>query len=402
MNFDKNRQTSGLSINEFLEGMVKSELDYDLIIVGAGPAGCSAAIALAQSNLKVLLLDKDNFPRDKICGDAIPDWAFNDLEYVSPGFRKEFLDQCKPHTFNRSSIITPNGRKLTMNWTRPGYMLPRRQFDSYLLDKVVATGKITLKQSCKVEDVISLPNENVLVKCSHSSEFTARIVIGADGPKSVVSKKLAAYTVKVNQFGSALRAYYSNANVEDETESMVFVEKKYRSGYFWIFPLGGGRVNVGFGMLHKKRNKINSRKAFLYFLEHNKAVREIMNDAVPDSDIGGGGLPFALKRRKLSGPNFILVGDAASLVDPFSGDGIQNATKSGVLAATYAMKAINENRINADFLYGYDTELYKKLWPDLRKRGLMMKIGSIFPGLIYLGIRIGSFPLVHKWLKSWV
>ena len=375
---------------------------YDLVIIGAGPAGCSAALALSDSGLKVLLLDKDSFPRNKTCGDAVPGWAVKEMESVSIGLEQELKAQLTPHSFHSSSLLIPSGRKLSVKWTRPGYMIPRYLFDDFVLKKVIDKGRVEVLQECHINDV-NIDSEGFAnISSAGGRGFKARMVIGADGANSIVSKKLAGYKAAPNQIGSAVRCYYNGAYISDEKEALVFYDKKYPSGYFWIFPLGQGRVNVGFGMLHGRKRRINSRDAFHHFINNIPIVNSIMRDAAAEGNLAGGSLPFALKRRKLSGDCFLLAGDAASLVDPFSGDGITNAVKSGIMAARWAEGAIKDNQVNKNRLKSYDKKLYSKLWPELRQRARMMKLAAVFPGLVRLGVRIGSYPLVHRWLKSWI
>jgi len=381
---------------------MKQNLTYDLIIIGAGPAGCSAALALSDSSLKVLLLDKDKFPRNKTCGDAIPGWALKEIDSVSGGFERDLLRKLDPHTFNRTSLVVPSGRKLTMNWTRPGYMIPRYQFDDFVLERVREKGRVSILEDCYVNELILDSDGVVNLNSVDGRKFKAALVIGADGPNSVVSKELAGYKVPPDRYGSAIRQYYKGADIMDDSESLVFFNKKFPSGYFWVFPLGQGRVNVGFGFLHGRRHRINSKEAFHDFIHNNPMVREMMRQAEAEGDLAGGKLPFALNRRKLSGDGFLLTGDAASLLDPFSGDGIVNAAKSGILAARWAEKAIKERQVNEASLFGYDKELYSLLWPELKQRARMMKLAGNFPNLVNLGVRIGSLPVVYKWLKSWV
>jgi len=139
-------------------------------------------------------------------------------------------------------------------------------------------------------------------------------------------------------------------------------------GYLWIFPLPNGLANVGVCMLSKSiaAKKANLKQLMQDAIDHHPVIKQRFTRAVIQGKIEGWGLPLGSKKRKLSGHRFLLTGDAASLIDPFTGEGIGNAMVSGLVAARIIKKAVQANDYSAGILHQYDRDLYKKLWAELK------------------------------------
>ena len=135
-------------------------------------------------------------------------------------------------------------------------------------------------------------------------------------------------------------------------------------------------ANVGAGMLSKtvSHKKINLREAMLKAIKENPRIKERFKDAELVGKIQGWGLPLGSKKRNISGDNFLLTGDAGSLIDPFTGEGIGNALYSGMLAAAMCEKAIQHNRFDAAFLKEYDHNIYDRLWDELQLSHTLQKL----------------------------
>src|SRR6185436_17613791 len=154
--------------------------------------------------------------------------------------------------------------------------------------------------------------------------------------------------------------------------------KELLPGYFWIFPMPGGYANVGVGMLsqHVSKRKVNLKNEMLNIIRSHPEFSKRFEGATLEGDIKGWGLPLGSRKRKISGANFLLAGDAASLIDPFTGEGIGNAMTTGMIAAGYIQKAIAANRYDAAFLSAYDKEVYSKLWKELRISRTLQKLSA--------------------------
>jgi flavin-dependent dehydrogenase len=144
--------------------------------------------------------------------------------------------------------------------------------------------------------------------------------------------------------------------------------KEFLPGYFWIFPLPNGEANVGVGVRSDvvKKSKMNLKKEMLELIQAHPAFKNRFAEAELIGDIKGFGLPLGSKQRPLSGNRYMLVGDAASLIDPFTGEGISNAMISGMKAAETVISNIDQPDFNASSLSIYDKSVYRRLGPELK------------------------------------
>ena len=359
-------------------------MKHEVIIVGAGPGGVTCAWALAQRGIRVLLLEKSRFPRDKICGDALSGKVVSVLRQLDP----QALDTLQEFSPKLDSwgirFIAPNRKvldvpfKLNIDPTQeaaPGYISKRLDFDHYLLKQLEAFPEITIVEDAGVESIEVGP-EGVIVKDQHHT-YRSQLVVGADGAQSVVAKQLANFRMEPQHFSAGIRAYYQGVT---GFHSHNFVElhflKDLLPGYFWVFPLPNGWANVGLGMLSKdiSRHKVNLKKKLLEIVANDPDVSPRFKHAQPVDAIRGFGLPLGSRKRPISGERFLLVGDAASLIDPFSGEGIGNAMLSGKAAAAYIQASLKAQDYSATYLKAYDREVYKGLWSELRLSRTMQRL----------------------------
>jgi flavin-dependent dehydrogenase len=181
-----------------------------------------------------------------------------------------------------------------------------------------------------------------------------------------------------------LRAYYTGVKGlnQDGLIELHFLNELL-PGYLWIFPLAGGRANVGVGMLSKdvRDQKINLRERMLHAIATNPGIRDRFSEAVLDGKILGWGLPMGTDRTSVSGDGYILTGDAAHLIDPFSGEGIGNALYSGMKAAGAIEACMEASDFSGAFLKtAYDDLLYKRLLGELKTSAVLQRL-SRYPAL---------------------
>ena len=328
--------------------------EYDVVIIGAGPAGCACALTLRNSGLNVALIDKAEFPRDKVCGDAIPGRAIKVLGNINPAFEdafKKFHNKCE----TKKTTLFYKNRTVTFNWVRPAYTCARTEFDNFLFSLVREHTNTTVFTNTLPCDFIKNDTGfSVNIKNS-SAVFNTRILIGADGAQSLVAKQLANKSLDRNHHIGAVRAYYCNVScVNDTTE--IYFDKRFLPSYLWVFPLPDNTANVGFGMLSNeiaKRN-VNIKKVFYEFIERTPELKLKFKDACREGGLEGFGLPLGSKPGVLSGDNFLITGEAASLIDPISGDGIGNAMLSGKLAAEQIIRCFTAKDFTQPFMKQYD------------------------------------------------
>jgi menaquinone-9 beta-reductase len=359
------------------------EQDFDIIIIGAGPAGSACAIVLADSGLRVALIDKAVFPRDKTCGDALNIDVANQLALMGGTLAAEFtaLEQ-KTASFG-IRIVAASGDKLDIPLYHKGakgcgYVLPRYAFDDFLFQYAKRQPGIHCFEGCNVQ-AVGQAADGVWVEGA-DRQWKAKLLVGADGAHSIVAKTLAGHAVDKRYYSAGLRQYYEGVTgFHDENMIELHFYKSIAPGYFWVFPLPGGRANVGIGVQSQwvSDKKLNLRQQLQQLIETEPALQERFRHAKPLETVKGFGLPLGGKKRPLSGNRFLLVGDAASLIDPFSGEGIGNAIRSGRLAAAHIKQAVAANDYSAAFNRAYDKTVYQKMWSEFKISRVLLRIGAM-------------------------
>ena len=358
---------------------------FDAIIVGAGPGGATAATLMVRSGLRVLLLDKAIFPRDKICGDAIGGKSVDALRAVG------LLDQVIAAESLGSWGVTfsgPMGDEVAIPFTKaldkpvaPGFVAPRLVFDNLVFEAAVAAGA-EVWQDTKVEGLLWEGTQVVGVRAKRGDgdvqELRAPLVVGADGAYSVVARELGMTQLEEKHYCAGLRAYYEGVTGFNDRNfiELHFVEESI-PGYFWIFPMANGRANVGLGMLSAAVKKRGVKlKPLLDQLVDHPRFRDRFAGATRLGPVKGWGLPLGSKPRPLAGDGWMLVGDAGSLIDPFTGEGIGNAMVSAMKAAEWATQAHAAEDFSAAFLRGYEKEVLDLFRSELRLSHMMQRLGN--------------------------
>jgi geranylgeranyl reductase family protein len=290
---------------------------WDLIVVGAGPAGAAAALEAKRlrPDAAVLLLDKAAFPRDKPCGDGVGPHAVDQLAALGAA---SVLAGYPP--IRRLRLRSPRGRELAGEPARPNHVVPRQVLDARLVEAAVAAGAC-LGQA----RVRRLEQRDGLVVVD--GELAARTVVGADGANSAVRRLLGAAPNPDRHLAIAVRGY---APAPPGRPEQLIAEGW--PAYVWSFPTGTGIANVGYGLL---RSRLHGGKPALH-----QRLRTLLPAAEPDQgSLRAHHLPFSSHRPPAGRGRVLLAGDAASLVNPVSGEGIYYALASGRLAAQAALRA---------------------------------------------------------------
>lgn len=361
---------------------------FDVIIVGAGPAGFACAYSLRNEGLTIALIDKESFPRDKTCGDALSADVVNQLYWMdqSLGERFElFFDKQESHGVR---FFAPNGKMLDIDFVNKkhrraaGYISKREHFDNFLYNQVKDLENLSVFLDSKVDSIEA--NEDTIKVSSGAIEYQAKIVIGADGAHSIVNRFLGAIKVEKKHYCAGLRQYYTGVEgFHQKSHIELHFMKDVLPGYFWIFPLPNGEANVGLGMLSSEvsRNKIDLKAKLEELIAEHPLLQKRFKNAKPLESVKGYGLPIGSKKRPISGERFLLLGDAASLIDPFTGEGIGNAIRSGRVAADHIIACFKSNRFDAKYNMNYDKIIYHKMWNELRLgRGLqnLLRFPTLF------------------------
>ncbi len=369
------------------------EFDCPVVIAGAGPAGATVSMFLENEGIKHLLLEKDIFPRDKICGDAISSKALQIIARLKPDEVEAFgKERDKTLLTNGIQFTAPNGKGVDIAFPKPkgnlpiGFISRRMDFDNFLFNQLKGSKNAEIWQNAELKDAEYDTDGGVTLTINHNGserKIATKLVIGSDGARSVVKRKLQGFEQDDDHYCGGIRAYYNNVGgLHEQNYLELHFMKELLPGYFWIFPLPGGAANVGMGMLSRdiKKKKVNLRKEMLSIFENHPVMKKRFANATLDGNIVGWGLPFGSKKRQLSGNNYILTGDAASLIDPFTGEGVGNAVVSGLVASRMAKKAIEAEDYSKEFLSEYDSIMYQKLWNELKLSHTMQKL-TTYPWL---------------------
>jgi len=354
---------------------------YDVVIVGAGPAGCAAAYMLSGNGLKIALLDKETFPRDKICGDALGSDVAKQFHRISESLSENFSGFKNKIPSSGVRFYTPRHQQLDVAFKKPetgydgGFVAKRLDFDNFFFSQIANLPDIDIFQNQKISSVINDPGKIILE--SATKRFEASFALGADGAQSILNKKLTGNTVEKNHYSAGVRQYYSNVKgFHSENYIELHFYKEILPGYLWVFPLANNQANVGLGIRSDivSKKQLNLKKELTRLLNTQPALKDRFKEAIPIDDIQGYGLPLGSKKRTLSGNRFLLLGDAAGLIDPFSGEGIANAIRSGRIAAAHVQKAFEQNKFDAGFNILYDKDIYNKMWKEFKLGHALQKL----------------------------
>lgn len=352
---------------------------FDVLIVGGGPAGTAAAMKLGSSSLKVALLDKAVFPRDKTCGDALSVDVINQLQTLSPRLADDFIRLSNKIAFHGVKIYSPGRNYVNIpyidkNLKNSGFISPRFHFDNLLFQHAQQYENVAVFQNCTVKKV-EITNGSVQLQTNQGT-FTGEMIVGADGAHSVVAKSLSDIRVEKQHYMAGLRVYYEGVTSFEKGNFMeLHFFKDTLPGYLWIFPLADNKANVGIAMLSSKvsEKKINLKEVLQNLLQTQPDLAERFKTAKPLETIKGYGLPLGSKKRRLSGDRFLLTGDAAALIDPFSGEGIGNAIRSGRVAADHIVKCFEQRHFSAVFNMAYDKEIYRRMWNEFKVSSILQR-----------------------------
>lgn len=349
-----------------------NETHYDVIIVGAGPAGCASAIQLSGSGLSVLLLEKSTFPRDKTCGDALSLDVVNQLNWLNPKLAQRFENFAKKTPSFGVRFYAPSREIVDIPFihkgkNKCGYICSRLDFDNLLFEFVQEETHTEIRQNCKATSVNT--NDTIGIVVTDQGKFTSDLIIASDGAHSIVNKQITGQEVDKKHHSAGLRWYYEGVTGfhEDGYIELHYL-KDILPGYLWIFPMPNNTANVGIGLLSSEvsKKKINIKEVLDHYVNADPFLRERFKKAKPLETKKGYGLPLGSKKRSLSGNRILLTGDAGSLIDPLSGEGIANAIRSGRFAADHAKICFTQQNFSSSFNLAYDEKLYKAIWNELR------------------------------------
>jgi menaquinone-9 beta-reductase len=361
--------------------------EFDVVIVGGGPGGSTCASFLSKHGMKTLLLDSQKFPRDKTCGDGISGKSVRVLRELGLIDKVNRIENAKIHGV---TISSPNGSVARIpipqkkGYIGEGFVSRREVFDNFLFENAKSKENVTVIEKFQVTDLLKNGDHVVGVKgknleTGEEQSFSAKVVVGADGANSVVARLNGLSKIEPEHFLVAIRLYYEGVkDLRDQIE-LHFIDEVL-PGYFWIFPSIEGNkegiCNVGAGMVAKdmKKKGVSLEKAMYDAIDNNPLFKKRFENAKKRAPMKGWTLPCGSFVRPNAGNGFVLIGDAASLIDSFTGEGIGNAMYSAWYAADTIAEGIKEGNVTIGKLKEYQDKVEKILRPELETAHRLQKM----------------------------
>jgi menaquinone-9 beta-reductase len=365
--------------------------EADVIVVGAGPGGSAAAYHMARHGLRVLLLEKAVFPREKVCGDGLTPRATRQLIRmgVDTSEKAGWLQ-------NKGLRVIGGGVRLELDWpdlaSFPNYGLVRTRLDfDDMLARRAAEAGAQLRTGVRVIAPVLDGDDRVIgVRAQEGAgaepvEYRAPLVVAADGVSGKLPLALGLTKRDDRPIGVAVRRYYRSPVRADDDYLESWLElrsaqdrERLLPGYGWIFGLGDGRVNVGLGILNSSSafGRTNYRALLEDWLGTTPAEWGMRDEVNADGPTLGAALPMGFNRVPHYTRGVMLVGDSGGMVNPMNGEGIAYAMESGELAAEVAVQALArpEGQQREHALRAYPAELTQRFGGYYRVGGVFVKL----------------------------
>ncbi|MDB4948784.1 MAG: NAD(P)/FAD-dependent oxidoreductase [Gemmatimonadetes bacterium] len=351
----------------------------DVLVAGGGPAGAATAAHLARAGLRVTLLDRQRFPRDKVCGDFVGPAAMVELDALGvtgvPEYRATNVIRHAAVHLNGVELIR---QPLPQVEGMPAYgrVIPRMLLDAWLLDAARRAGA-NLVEGVRVTGFDAGPH-GVTVAAERDREpctFRARLLVGADGSNSVVARTLRGSVPPDEDRIVAVRAYYDGDSGPEDRCDLYFTGESF-PGYYWLFPTGGGRANVGVGMVLETLPPTGDhlRGLLLDLVARDPALSARLEGARMEGKVVGWPLTTYDARLPVVGERVMLVGDAAGFINPLNGEGIQYALVSARWAAETVADAVAADDFSVARLKTYAARAERELRYDMALAGLVVHL----------------------------
>ncbi|MDJ0312783.1 geranylgeranyl reductase family protein [Arthrobacter sp. H35-D1] len=377
-----------------------------VLIVGAGPAGSTAAYHLATAGIDVTVLEKTRFPREKVCGDGLTPRAVREMQLMGLPH-----DPAEGWRRNKGLRLIAGGRQIEVPWPElsnfPDYGLIRTRlgFDEALAAHARAAGAVILEghsvSTALTDDAGTVVGARASLlddagrKTGDSRDFFADVVLAADGNSTRTAVSLGLQKRDDRPMGVAYRTYFTSPRHDDDwMEGWLELnspEGKILPGYGWVFGVGDGTSNVGLGILNssKEFGKLDYRQV----LRDWTAAMPAEWGFTPENQVGpirGAALPMGFNRTPHYSEGLMLLGDSGGMVSPFNGEGISYAMESARFAAEFIVRAAGTNSALAanHALSGY-SDFVRDQWGShfTLGRAFAFLIGK--PSIMKLALRTG-------------
>ncbi len=337
---------------------------FDVVVVGGGPSGALAAYHLARAGVKVLVVDANRFPREKACGGGVQQRASKRIPIEWGGTVHEQLCEVHFSLGMQQSFTRLSGKTLVSS-------VLRSEFDEYLLMQAKSAGA-QIWENCKALSVENSDTGEARVQTARG-EVRARYVIGADGANSMVARLLnprSAYFWQVAMYCEVPEKFLRPGSIP--ASRMRIDWGTLPSGYAWVFPKQE-TANIGVGA-----PAILGRALRPYLQRFLQSEGILLPGALEKLQLRGHHLPTLTKRTRLSSANSLLVGDAAGLVEPLTGEGISNACHSASIASDYILRSLNGEETES-----YDRRIRREIGIEITHARELLSLAVAFPRLLF-------------------
>jgi geranylgeranyl reductase family protein len=353
----------------------------DVLVIGAGPAGCAAGITAARAGARVLVLDRASFPRPKTCGDAVSNRGARVIDTL--GGISGSLDTIPHALVLRSAAVLPDASRVTRSFAHaPGYIVPRLHLDD-LLRRYLEASPAQLRQGVKVRRLL-VEDGRIVGAASDDASWRAAVTIAADGPGSLARPALGLAKQRGRGLGVAITGYYEGVEFGEHREtSEHYFEDDLPCGYGWVFPPVEGLANAGVYQRsdHFERGGVKLPALLERFVARHRerfAAAHLRGSARVWS------LPLSVGQRPPAGPGVLTCGDAGNFVDPLSGEGIWQALHSGCLAGEHALRALTARGFDDRAARAYQRACERAIvWPSLARLGIQEAMRLVIATGVY-------------------
>jgi geranylgeranyl reductase family protein len=347
-----------------------ARIDCDVVVAGAGPSGAAAAIHLSRAGFRVILADTRVFPRDKVCGDFVSPVALRELRDLGVAELPEYRSS---HRI-RSAAVHVDGEHLMTSaipkagrLAAHGRVIPRKALDEWIVRRAQTSGA-ELREGYRVEAFKAL-RDHINISVRHNGRpltLRARVLIGADGSSSLIARLLRGRGVPDEDRIIAVRGYFEGVEGPPNRADIYFSNRIF-PGYYWLFPTGRTSANVGVGLASGTfpPSGEHLRTVLVDLIQQDAALRERLGNARLVGDIVGWPLTTYDDTLPITGERVLLAGDAAGLINPLNGEGIQYALLSGRWAAEAVAHCAESNDFSADALAAYAARVSSELRYDM-------------------------------------
>jgi menaquinone-9 beta-reductase len=357
-----------------------SPFKSDITIIGAGPAGLAAALALGKKGIPCLLIDKDQFPRQKTCGDGLSGKVVSTLKKIDPRYVTQLGQSDLASASNAVRFYSPALKMMELSFKPEGEKMPtgfvckRVDFDQFLLKQAINFPIVNFQPGIQIEKLVRYKGSVILEDKNGRQIAETRLVLFAAGANRKLIHQIdpSYHTPAV---GIGIRGYFENVTGSDQQNAIeIHFLKELLPWYLWIFPFRDGSANAGLALPAKmaKDNPLSLKDLFFHLIKKYPHLKQRFENAKPAGEMEAGKLPYYSGLAKVAGDNYLLLGDAAKLIDPFTGEGIGNAMLSGYHAAETASNCMETKDFTSLMTLNYQRLIDKKLGGEL-KLGLKLQ-----------------------------